>query len=174
VSIDRTRDLETDWHPLSDLRPDAMRFAGWLGVPPSSREDLVQSALARVYPHAASLSDPEGLKSYLLTTVRNLWRNECRRSRTACSFEARVATRDASPLAPGPDEVVIINHDHEAVRAAFASLAPAHREALRLRYLDALDYGAVARALHVSAVAARQRVHRARRRLVDAYVRAGG
>ena len=46
-------------------------------------------------------------------------------------------------------------------RAAFAELAPQHREVLRLRFLEELGYDKVAEQLDVTEHAARQRVYRA-------------
>jgi RNA polymerase sigma factor (sigma-70 family) len=69
------------------------------------------------------------------------------------------------PDAPTPDlepeAVLLRSQEQEFPRAAFADLAPSHQEILRLRFVDELDYDAVAARLQTTEHAARQRVYRA-------------
>ncbi len=155
------RGTRASWDQLVALRADAMHFAGWLGVPGSSREDVVQTALLRVLPHAASLDKPSSLKAYLLSTVRNLWRNECRRDRLGRADD--LTEIDVIDLSPTPDERLVLECDYSAAREAYDALPSQHREVIRLRYLDALTYEDVAGRLGITEVTARQRLHRARK-----------
>jgi RNA polymerase sigma factor (sigma-70 family) len=70
------------------------------------------------------------------------------RSYEADPYDEAEERLDAAALAP-------------ALEAALASLAPGHREALRLRVVDELGYRAVAGRLGISDAAARTRVSRA-------------
>jgi RNA polymerase sigma-70 factor (ECF subfamily) len=53
------------------------------------------------------------------------------------------------------------------LRAEVSELSPAHRDALRLRIVEELPYPEVARRLEISEPAARARVSRALRALVE-------
>jgi RNA polymerase sigma factor (sigma-70 family) len=83
----------------------------------------------------------------------------------------RLAIREDVPDEDEYDRVD--DHDElrqlrEAVVTAFDELAPSARLALRLRFVDELDYREIARHLGVNEPAARARVSRALRRLRDA------
>jgi RNA polymerase sigma-70 factor (ECF subfamily) len=162
VATATARKTRAEWHP------DALHFAGWLGIPASAREDVVHTALVRVLPHASSLAKPSSLKSYLFTTVRNLWWNEQTRRGSGATSVGLDELEIAEP-ALGPDELLVQQGDYATARAAFEALAPAHREVIQLRYIDALDYRDVARVLGVNQATARQRLRRARQQLIRTY-----
>jgi RNA polymerase sigma-70 factor (ECF subfamily) len=157
------------WAQLVDLRADALHFAGWLGIPASSREDVVHTALVRVYPHVSALDKPSSLKAYLFATVRNLWRNECRRSGSRAPTSLDEV--DVTEPSLSPDERLLQQSDCDTARIAFECLRSPEREVIHLRYVDALGYDDLANRLGVTQVAARQRLHRARRALGAAYKR---
>ena len=71
-----------------------------------------------------------------------------------------VRSYDADPYDEAEERVDAVALAPE-VEAALASLAPGHREALRLRVVDELEYRAIADRLGISDVAARTRVSRA-------------
>ena len=60
-----------------------------------------------------------------------------------------------------PEAVVLRGDALLLPLAAFAELGPAHQEILRLRFVEELDYEAVAARLDTTEHAARQRVYRA-------------
>jgi RNA polymerase sigma-70 factor, ECF subfamily len=141
-------------------RADIFRYARSLCRNDADAEDLAQTAVVRALASGAELREPERAKYYLLRIVRNLATDQAR-ARARVSIEPwatlpEVASPDLEP------EAVLLRADAEAFpRAAFAELTPTHQEILRLRFVEELDYEAVAERLHTTEHAARQRVYRA-------------
>lgn len=111
---------------------------------------------------------------WLYATARKCLANELRRRDRRERLDSRVraeATRGQERAGPDPSERVA---DRLAVLAALATLRPDDQEALRLIEWDQLDVAAAAQAMGCSAPAFRVRLHRARRRLARAVVRAAG
>ena len=68
---------DDDIHALiASFRPDAVRVARRLVRTQMEAEDLAQTALMNVLARAHAISDREMVKPYLMTAVRNLWRNQ--------------------------------------------------------------------------------------------------
>ena len=74
----------------------------------------------------------------------------------------------------GPDSLVVQHHDYELVRAAAARLAPLDQEVLRLVMWEELSHEQVAAMIGSTVPAAKQRFHRAKRRLAREFTRLGG
>lgn len=91
--------------------------------------------------------------------LANQRRGESRRTRLA--ERLRTEVRAASPAGPRDEQ-------SEAVLAALATLSPEDRELLLLIGWEELSPAQAARVLDISAIAARGRLHRARRRLREA------
>jgi len=152
---------------IAQYRDDALRLARRLSRSPHEAEDLAQTALLNVMRRAEFIVDETKIRSYLLTAVRNVWRNQLRaRSRR------HLVGSDAAEMIPStdlePEEQVLTVLDAALAGAAFAALSDTSREVIRLRYIEALDYQALAAELGISPVAARQRAHRAREELISA------
>ena len=106
----------------------------------------------------AELREPERAKSYLFRIVRNLVTDQAR-ARARVSVEPWAAVPDVASVDLEP-EAVVLRADAQALpRAAFAELPRGHQEILRLRFVEELDYDAVATRLHTTEHAARQRVY---------------
>lgn len=93
--------------------------------------------------------------------LSNQQRSEWRRRRLADRLrqELPVALEAASGSGPGP------GHEAGAISAALERLGPEDQEVLRLTAWEELAPGEIATVLGISQVAARSRLHRARRRL---------
>jgi RNA polymerase sigma factor (sigma-70 family) len=152
---------------IAQYREDALRLARRLARSPQEAEDLAHTALLNVMRRAEFIVDETKIRSYLLTTVRNVWRNQLR----ARSSRHMVGS-DAAEMIPSdelePEEQVLTVLDAALAGAAFASLSNTSREVIWLRYVDGLDYQALACQLGITPVAARQRAHRAREELISA------
>ena len=150
---------------IAQYRDDALRVARRLVRTDAEAEDLAQTAILNVLRRAQHIEDPSHVKAYLLTTVRNLWRNQLRqqgRRRFVGSDAAeQIATADA-----GPEERVLTELDTALARDAFESLSRTSREILTMRYVEGLSFVELSDELKISPVAARQRAHRAREELV--------
>jgi len=141
-------------------RADIFRFARSLCRSDADAEDLAQTAVVRALAAGAELREPERAKSYLFRIVRNLATDQAR-ARARMSEEPWAAVPDVASVELEP-EAVVLRADAQALpRAAFADLPRGHQEILRLRFVEELDYDAVAARLHTTEHAARQRVYRA-------------
>jgi RNA polymerase sigma-70 factor, ECF subfamily len=151
---------------IARYRDDAYRLARRLSRSSHEAEDLAQTAMLNVLRRAEFILDESKVRSYLLTAVRNVWRNQLRsRSRR------NMLGSDAAELVPSdelePEEQVITVLDAALAGSALTALSATSREVIELRYFENLDYHELAARLNISAVAARQRAHRAREELIS-------
>jgi RNA polymerase sigma-70 factor (ECF subfamily) len=143
-----------------EYRADIFRYARSLTRSNADAEDLAQSAVVRALAAGATLREPERAKWYVLRIVRNLATDQAR-VRARVSIEPWASVPDAASADLEPEALVLRADAQRLPRAAFADLAPGHQEILRLRFVEELDYGAVAARLETTEHAARQRVYRA-------------
>jgi RNA polymerase sigma factor (sigma-70 family) len=156
-------------HDLDQLiaryHPDALRVARRLVRSDAEAEDLAQTAILNVLRRARYIDDASNVKAYLLTSVRNLWRNQLRQQGSR-----RFVGADAAEYVPavdaGPEERVLTKLDTVLAREAFDSLSRTSREVLELRYVEGLGFLELSALLGITPVAARQRAHRAREELI--------
>jgi RNA polymerase sigma-70 factor (ECF subfamily) len=141
-------------------RADLFRYARSLTRNDADAEDLAQTAVVRALQARVELQVPERAKWYLFRIVRNLATDQARaRARISIEPWADLPDEPAGALEP---EALVLRADAGALpRAAFAALPPRHQEVLHLRFVEELDYEAVAARLHTTEHAARQRVYRA-------------
>jgi RNA polymerase sigma-70 factor (ECF subfamily) len=152
---------------IASFRPDALRVARSLVRSDAEAEDLAQTAVMKVLQRADSISDPAFVKPYLLTTVRNLWRNQLRDGRRFEPHDQSLFER--IPADDGPvDDPVVSALDVHTLQIAMETLSKAHRELIDLRYVELLDYNDIGSRLGITPSTARQRVHRAREHLLGA------
>jgi RNA polymerase sigma factor (sigma-70 family) len=154
---------------IAQYRDDAFRVARRLVRSDAEAEDLAQTAILNVLRRARNIEDASHVKAYLLTTVRNLWRNQLRQKGRRRFVGAEAAENFAAQEA-GPEELALTVLDTALAREAFASLSETSREVLALRYIDGLGFLELAELLGITAVAARQRAHRAREELIGACI----
>ncbi len=153
------------WRRLRDpaafealVRPElgrALSFARSLGCSDADAEDVLQESLVRLAAERSDRPSRVGVRAWLYRTVRDRARSRRRSWWRRRSREARAARPEAAPARTGALEV------REQVEQALAALPEAEREAVRLRYLQDLDYRDMAHVLGVSENACRIRVHRA-------------
>jgi RNA polymerase sigma-70 factor (ECF subfamily) len=141
-------------------RADLFRFARSFTRNDADAEDLAQTAVVRALAAGAELRDPERAKNYLLRIVRNLATDQAR-ARARMSVEPWAVVPDEIAPELEADARVLRADDGALPRAAFADLPRGHREVLQLRFVEELDYEAIAARLHTTEHAARQRVYRA-------------
>ncbi len=152
---------------IAQYREDAYRLARRLTRSQHEAEDLAQTALLNVLRRAEFIVDETKVRSYLLTAVRNVWRNSLR-----SKAKRRIVGSDAAEIIPSddlePDEQVLTVLEARLAATAFTSLSSTSQEIIRLRYVENLDYHELSAELGITAVAARQRAHRAREELISA------
>jgi RNA polymerase sigma-70 factor (ECF subfamily) len=131
-----------------ELLRHARRLAG-----DADAEDVLQEALLRALRSYPRLRHAEHLRAWLYRVT------------TTTAYDARRARRREQLVDDPPAVPVEPEHYDGAFEALIEPLPEAHRAALRLRFVDDLDYDGVAAALGCSPVAARQRVSTAVRSL---------
>jgi RNA polymerase sigma-70 factor (ECF subfamily) len=131
-----------------ELLAHARRVAG-----DEHAEDVLQDALLRALRAYPKLRHADHLRAWLyrVTTTAAIDAHRARRREVAVDEVPAVATEDT--------------YDEGAFEALIAPLPGAAQDALRLRFVDDLDYEGIAGRLGISAVAARQRVSTAVRTL---------
>ena len=115
-------------------------------APPGHAEDVLQEALLKALRAYPRLEHAEHLRAWLyrITTTTAIDHHRARRR--------EVVTDDVPVAAVDPE------HDDGGFEALLEPLTPAARAALRLRFVDDLDYEGIAARLGCSPQAARQRV----------------
>ena len=114
-------------------------------------EDVLQDALLRALRAYPRLRHADHLRAWLYRVT------------TTTAIDLHRSRRRELPVEEVP--TVAVEDDHDDFEALIAPLPEASRVALRLRFVDDLDYDGVAAALGCSTVAARQRVSTAVRTL---------
>jgi RNA polymerase sigma-70 factor (ECF subfamily) len=141
---------------------DVYRFAYWMCGDPAEAEDITSETFVRAW-LAQTPIRTETVKAYLFAIARNLYRQQCRRSRREVDLDS--LERDPAPT---PDELVEDRLALVEAQAAIEALPEVDRAALIMRVLYDMPYDEIARALSLSVVAAKVKVHRARLRLAEA------
>jgi RNA polymerase sigma-70 factor, ECF subfamily len=131
-----------------ELLAHARRMAG-----PDHAEDVLQDAFLRALRAYPRLRHTDHLRAWLYRVT------------TTAAIDAHRARRRELPVEEVPAVAVEDDLPGDDFEALIAPLPEASRVALRLRFVDDLDYEGVAAALGVSTVAARQRVSTAVRTL---------
>ena len=132
-----------------ELLTHARRLAG-----DANGEDVLQEAILRALRAYPRLDHAEHLRAWLYRITTTTAMDHHRR-------RAREVLTDEPPEVAAADP----RHYDDAFESLIAPLPDTARAALRLRFVDDLDYAGVARALGCSTEAARQRVSTAIRTL---------
>lgn len=144
---------------------DVYRFAYWMCGNTAEAEDITSEAFVRAWAAQAPIRT-ETVKAYLFTIARNLYREQRRRSQREMQLHA--LERDSTPP---PDQLVEDRLALAEAQADIQALPEVDRAALIMRVLYEMPYDEIARALSLSVVAAKVKVHRARLKLAAARLR---
>jgi RNA polymerase sigma factor (sigma-70 family) len=146
----------------------AVRFAWSLSSCRATAEDLASEAFERIWKKVESGTQPAAFRGYLYTIVRNLYRDQLRRSR-------RVDIVDDTDLRLQQDDAMI-SADHSGVivesitvRKALDRLSPTHQLVLIWSEVHGLSNVDIARRLDITPNATASLTYRARRALKMAY-----
>ena len=118
-----------------------------------SAEDVLQDALLRALRAYPRLRHSDHLRAWLYRVT------------TTTALDLHRRRRREIPTEEPPVQPVEAEYDDGAFESLIAPLAPTARDALRLRFVDDLDYERIASTLGCSPDAARQRVSTAVRTL---------
>jgi RNA polymerase sigma-70 factor, ECF subfamily len=151
-----------DFHELYDrYASDVRRFALFLCGDSALADDITSETFLRAWSSAAPIREAT-VKSYLFTIARNLYLQELRGRDRRRELPEEVAAAGADPERRASGRASLA-----AVLAALERLPEIDRSALLMRAQDAMPYDEIARALGISAVAVRVKVHRARLKLAN-------
>ena len=131
-----------------ELLVHARRLAG-----AEHAEDVLQDALLRALRAYPRLRHAAHLRAWLYRVT------------TSAAIDAHRARRREQPAADVPSPPVLDAYDDGGFEALIAPLSETARAALRLRFVDDLEYDRIGERLGCSPVAARQRVSTAVRAL---------
>lgn len=125
----------------------------------AASEDVGQEAFLNAWNRFGDLRDPENLRAWLGQIARNTALGHLRRRKVTEPLDPDGNHPDT---APGPDVVAASQEEAALVRDALARLPEAYRIPLVLFYREGHSVRAVAEALAISEVTARQRLSRGR------------
>jgi RNA polymerase sigma-70 factor (ECF subfamily) len=143
---------------------DIYRFALWLSHDPDEAEDVASETFVRAWAQRRRLRT-ETLKAYLLAIARSVFLDSRRKVKDREDLPGELPDRT-----PDAHRQAMARMDLKRVRRVIARLPEPDRTALVLRAEQSLPYTEIARILDISEGAARVKVHRARRRLLDVYL----
>jgi RNA polymerase sigma-70 factor (ECF subfamily) len=143
---------------------DLYRYAYWLCRDRHTAEDMVQEAFIRAWKAWAELRDPEQVKAWLFTILRN----ECARGFARKQLETTSGEMDESELPPVP------SFEAGLEMAQMVGLLPVtYREPLLLQVLGGYSCAEIAAMLGTSEGAIMTRLTRARQALRQHYAEIG-
>ncbi len=145
-----------------------LRVARRLTSDPADAEDLVQDTLVRAY-RALDRFDGKHPRAWLLTILRNTWKNSLRERRPLLVDDhdrefARTAAHGPDGRGGAEEHVMLDTVDHALV-AALESLSQKKRDVVVLVDVDGLTYQEAADVLGIPIGTVMSRLHRARKQL---------
>jgi RNA polymerase sigma-70 factor (sigma-E family) len=139
--------------------PALLRSAWLLTGDEELAQDLVQTALARIWPHWSRLAVPSRAEGYvrrvIVTTYANWWRRRWRAERPTANLPDRSLTSDDFAVAD-------VRHD---LAVALATLTPRQRAVVVLRYFEDLTEAQTADLLGCTVGTVKSQTHKALARL---------
>ena len=147
----------------------AYNLARWLSRSPTDAEDIVQDAMLRAF-RAFDGYRGENIRPWLLTIVRNCWRN---RAIEAHRGHVPLPMEDDRALAfdgPDPETQALGASEGRRLEAVIASLPEDFRTVLILREMEEMTYREIAEATGAPIGTVMSRLARARALLKDQWL----
>lgn len=142
--------------------PKLVAFYRGMGFTMQDAEDMAADASESIVRHLPKLRNPQTFEAWFWRIARNKYHDHLRkRQRTA-------VVREAGAIYELPEDTVLLESDHEAVRLALRSLSRRDRELLWMREVIGMEYADIAGRLLATSGATRVAVMRARNRLEQA------
>jgi len=140
---------------------DVYRFSVWLAHDTTEAEDLTSETFIRAWAKRDRFRT-ETLKGYLFAIARNIFIKHRIRSNKDEQIQEELVDRS-----PDPHRATAARMDLDRVTRSLSQMPSPERLALVLRTEHLLPYEEIARILEISTGAARVKIHRARRRLLE-------
>lgn len=149
----------------------AYNLARWLAGSQADAEDVVQEAMLRAF-KAFDGFRGDSAKAWLLTIVRNCWRNRLadQRRRAQAPLDAEDGDRPLVFDGPDPEAEALRASDRRRLDAIIAGLPAEFREVLILREMEDLSYREIAEATGAPIGTVMSRLARARALLKDQWL----
>ena len=141
---------------------EVYRFAYWLTGDADEAEDITSETFVRAWINFKSIRT-ETLKAYLFTIARNFYLQQRRKKKRQTDLD-----ENHPDPAPGPERMVEDKDNLHLVQNIIKTLPEVDRTAFVLRVQHGLAYAEIARVLALSEVAVKVKVHRIRKRLLEA------
>jgi RNA polymerase sigma-70 factor (ECF subfamily) len=141
--------------------PDVYRFAFWLSGDPNDAEDITSETFVRAWTRRSTIRT-ETLKAYLFAIARNVYLRQKRREGREVKLED---VHEAPGL--GPDARAEARLELAWVHGALQEMPEIDRAAFVLRVQSDLPYDEIARVLDLTLTAAKVKVYRVRKKLLD-------
>lgn len=133
------------------------RYAYYQTKDRQSAEDLVQEAFTK-YWHKMSTIEEGKEKSYLYTSIRNLWLNKVEHRKVVMRFENAV---NRSSQVHTPEYLLEMKEFEMKLQNAISNLPDGQREVFLMNRMDGLKYREIAELLRVSQKAIEKRMSQA-------------
>lgn len=141
--------------------PDVYRFAYWLSGDKTEAEDITSETFIRAWAKRSTVRT-ETLKAYLFTIARNIYLSHQRKGKH------QVVLEDVHPdPAPGPDRSAVSRSELKRALMILETMPEIDRAAFIMRVQHELPYIEIARVLGLSLTAAKVKVHRIRKKLLN-------
>ena len=149
VAVGRDRDREAFRRLFDHFAPRLHAFLRRLGVPDSTREDLVQDILASVWHRAASYDPARAAASTWIYTIARNRRIDLARRRRFPEVDLGDPATVPDPVdeAPLPDDQVGLGQMGRRLRAALAELPAEQSDIVALAYYGELSHSEIANKL---------------------------
>lgn len=144
--------------------PRLRRYARYLARDVDYADDLVQECLVRAIARIDSWEPGTNLRAWLLVILKNVFRNDWRRTKRETAAKADLPIHFDSSVVASQDATMALLE----VRDAFLELSDEHREILLLVAVEGLQYEEAAIVLDVKVGTVRSRLSRARLALREA------
>lgn len=141
---------------------DVYRFAYWLTGNAAEADDITSETFIRAWINLKSIRT-ETLKAYLFAIARNFHLQQLRKQKRQTDLDETLA----DPY-PGPEQVAEFNGELLSVQIILQTLPENDRVAFILRVQHNMSYAEIARILALSEVAVKVKVHRIRKKLLQA------
>lgn len=145
--------------------PAVYRFSLCLTGDPAVAEELTAEAFCRAWAHRDAITQST-MRSYLFTIAKNVFRDQLRKSKRQVAL-----TQDYMDDACTVADNVERSQEVELLRGLLAGLSGLDKEIITLRYQEELSHEEIAGIVGMNAASVRIRIHRARRKLLDAYAK---
>ena len=145
-------------------KDDVYRFCFWLAGNQAEAEDMTSDTFVRAWARRSAIRT-QTLRAYLLAIARNVFLEQKRKRKR------QVALHDVYvDPAPGPEQAAESQLEMARVHRVLQAVSEIDRAALILRVQHDLPYTEIARVLQISVPAAKVKVHRVRKKLIEARV----